>query len=126
MTDLKTRVDETVSRIADTANQDHAIKDNAHARRQTTLPPHLQGLGIDTSAAQKARDRMAQTDANLSSIPKFEPRGLASDLLRDRCRSSQSKTHHLIRPKVRMTSRARVTSLPPRLSAQLRDCRSPF
>ena len=65
-------VNETISRVRENADADHAIKDNSHARRQTTLPPHLQGLGIDTNAAEKARARNAQTDANLSSIPKFE------------------------------------------------------
>jgi hypothetical protein len=69
---MKDLVSETLSRVSENADADNALKDNSH--RSTTpisVPPHLEGL-VDKNAAQRARDRNAQTDANLSSIPKFE------------------------------------------------------
>jgi len=64
-------VNDTVSRIADTADQDRALMDNAHARHPSTLPPHLENLGINVNAAAEARARNQQTDDNLSSVPAF-------------------------------------------------------
>ena len=69
MTNPKQVVRDTVNRVAETTDAGHAIKDNSQARRATTLPPHLQGLGINTNAAQKPRDANAETDRRLSSIP---------------------------------------------------------
>ena len=69
--DTKELVNQTIAKISENASADHEIVDSAHARRDASLPPHLQDLGIDTSAAQKARDRMQRTDRNLSSIPPF-------------------------------------------------------
>jgi hypothetical protein len=71
MTDVKTTVNETLSGVAENTDADHAIKDNAHAGHSSTLPPHLQGLGINVDAAAKARAANEQTDRNLSSIPPF-------------------------------------------------------
>jgi hypothetical protein len=71
--ELRDVVGGIVGEVAGVTDQDHALKDNSHRKgAQSTLPPHLQGLGIDTNAAQKARDRMAETDKNLSSVPRFE------------------------------------------------------
>ena len=71
MVDVKQVVNGTVNRIADTADQDRAIQDNSHAGHKTTLPPHLENLGINVNAAAEARAKNEQTDRNLSSVPEF-------------------------------------------------------
>jgi len=36
--------------------------------RKVTVPPHLEGM-VDTGAAQRGREKAAETDRNLSSLP---------------------------------------------------------
>jgi hypothetical protein len=64
-------VNETLGRIAENADADNALKANSHkATTPISVPPHLEGL-VNKGAAQRARDRMQQTDDNLSSVPEF-------------------------------------------------------
>ena len=65
-------VNETLGRVAENADADNALKNASHrTATPITVVPHMAGM-IDTGAAERARQRNEATDANLSSIPKFE------------------------------------------------------
>jgi hypothetical protein len=71
MTSVKDTVSETVRRVAENADADHAIKDNSH---KSTTPiavvPHMAGL-IDVNATARARAKNDEAERLRNTTPAF-------------------------------------------------------